>query len=53
MQNNAQPDEPLILVAEDDPEIRELFRELFHDEGYRTLMATDGEGPRASVTECS
>jgi CheY-like chemotaxis protein len=33
---------PLVLVAEDDQDIRNLFRDLLDDGGYRTLVATDG-----------
>lgn len=42
MPHNAQHDRPLILVAEDDRDIREMFHDLLADEGYRTIMATDG-----------
>src|SRR5215212_10332226 len=42
MQSTAQPDGPLILVAEDDRDLRELFRDLLDDDGYRTVMAIDG-----------
>jgi CheY-like chemotaxis protein len=42
MQGDAQPDGPLILVAEDDQALREIFHELLDDEGYRTIMATNG-----------
>ena len=42
MQNAAQADGPLVLVAEDDKDVREVFHDLLDDEGYRTLMATDG-----------
>ena len=42
MQNTAQPDGPLVLVVEDDQALRELFHDLLDEEGYRTIMATDG-----------
>src|SRR5215216_1313440 len=42
MQSTAQPDGPLVLVVEDDPDLRELFHDLLDDEGYRAIMATDG-----------
>jgi DNA-binding response OmpR family regulator len=33
---------PLVLVAEDDRDLRELFRDLLDDDGYRTVVAIDG-----------
>jgi CheY-like chemotaxis protein len=33
---------PMLLVVDDDPEIRMLLRELFAREGYRVGVATDG-----------
>ena len=42
MQDHAQPDGPLVLVIEDDKDVREMFRDLLGDEGYRTILATDG-----------
>jgi CheY-like chemotaxis protein len=40
MTNDPAP--PLILVADDDPEIRELLGMLLRDEGYRVVAAADG-----------
>jgi two-component system response regulator MprA len=40
MKNDLAP--PLILVADDDPEIRELLAILLSDEGYRVVVAADG-----------
>jgi DNA-binding response OmpR family regulator len=42
MADDAPPDGPLILVAEDDAEIRALFEMFLHDEGYRVVVAVDG-----------
>ena len=33
---------PLVLVAEDDQGLRDLFEDLLSEDGYRTLMAADG-----------
>ncbi len=32
-----------ILVTDDDPAVRETFRDIFEPEGYRTLLAKSGE----------
>src|SRR5215208_5993571 len=42
MQYEAQATGPLILIAEDDPEIRDVLRWLLADAGYRLLLAVDG-----------
>lgn len=34
---------PLILVADDDPQVQNLIREVLEGEGFRTLAAEDGE----------
>jgi len=34
---------PLVLVAEVDPDLRDLFQDLLSDDDYRTIMVTDGE----------
>lgn len=33
---------PLVLVVEDDADVRDTLRELFEDEGYRVATAEDG-----------
>ncbi len=33
---------PLVLIVEDDVDVREMMKELFEDEGYRVAVATDG-----------
>src|SRR5215208_3422132 len=42
MHNKPQPDGPVILVAEDDRDLSELFDTLLTDEGYRVMTAADG-----------
>jgi DNA-binding response OmpR family regulator len=34
---------PCVLVIDDDPNIRELYTALLHDEGYRVETAVDGQ----------
>jgi len=34
---------PLILVADDDPQVQTLVREVLEGEGFQTVMADDGE----------
>jgi two-component system OmpR family response regulator len=34
--------QPLILVVDDDPDIRDVLKVLLDDEGYRTVTASDG-----------
>lgn len=34
---------PLLLIVDDDPEVRMLLRELFVQKGYRVNVAEDGE----------
>ncbi len=34
--------QPLVLIVEDDVDVREMMRELFEDEGYRVAVAIDG-----------
>lgn len=42
MQSEPQPDGALVMVAEDDPHLRDLVESLLTDEGYRVLTAADG-----------
>jgi DNA-binding NtrC family response regulator len=37
-----------ILIVDDEPDIRELIRDILEDEGYRVTMARDGEAARAA-----
>jgi len=39
-----------ILVVDDEPDIRELVREILEDEGYRVSVAENGETARASYS---
>jgi DNA-binding NtrC family response regulator len=39
-----------ILVVDDEPDIRELVREILEDEGYGVTVAEDGESARAAFT---
>ncbi|GAC1465315.1 MAG: response regulator [Isosphaeraceae bacterium] len=36
-------DRPSILITDDDPTVRETFREIFEPEGFITLLAESGE----------
>ena len=36
-------DRPSILITDDDPAVRETFREIFARQGFRTLLAESGE----------
>ena len=36
-------DRPSILITDDDPIVRETFREIFEPSGFRTLLAESGE----------
>jgi DNA-binding response OmpR family regulator len=38
----AQPDNPVILVVEDDPPVRELIDDVLREEGYDVVVAHDG-----------
>jgi len=42
-----------ILVVDDEPDIRELVREILEDEGYRVSLAENGESARAAYTRGS
>jgi len=42
MEAAAPASDPTILVAEDDPDIREILEMLLADAGYRVLTAVDG-----------
>jgi CheY-like chemotaxis protein len=45
-----RPDRPLILVVEDDSDIRESVVEVLEDEGYRVLSAADGRQALSVLT---
>lgn len=40
-------EKPLILVVDDEPDIRELVQDILSDEGYQVITAADGEQARA------
>ncbi len=40
-------EKPLILVVDDEPDIRELVQDILNDEGYQVITAADGEQARA------
>lgn len=46
-------DKPLILVVDDEPDIRELIRDILQDENYRVSVAEDGEHARAAFHEAT
>ncbi len=39
---NVPDSQPLVLIVEDDDDVRDMMRELFEDEGYRVATAGDG-----------
>lgn len=43
-------DKPLILVVDDEPDIRELVKDILEDEGYRVVIAGNGIDARASFS---
>ena len=44
-------DHPLILVVDDDEDLREVIRQFLTDEGYSVLTGADGEAALALVTQ--
>ncbi len=42
---------PFILVVDDEPDIRELVRDILEDEGYAVATAENGEAARAALRE--
>ncbi len=42
---------PYILVVDDEPDIRELVRDILEDEGYAVATAENGEAARAALRE--
>jgi len=42
---------PFILVVDDEPDIRELVKDILMDEGYKVGTAENGESARASLRE--
>ncbi len=42
---------PYILVVDDEPDIRELVRDILEDEGYTVATAENGEAARAALRE--
>jgi len=43
-------DKPLILVVDDEPDIRELIQDILVDEGYKVFVAGDGEEARTAFS---
>lgn len=43
-------DKPLILVVDDEPDIRELIQDILLDEGYKVAIAENGEEARSAFT---
>jgi len=42
-------DKPLILVVDDEPDIRELIKDILEDEGYQVKLAANGEEARVAL----
>lgn len=40
-----------VLVVDDEPDIRELIKDILEDEGYQVAIASDGESARSAVSE--
>ncbi|MDX2379346.1 MAG: response regulator transcription factor [Acidimicrobiia bacterium] len=51
MTNPENSDAPLVLIAEDDAEIRHALERILRFEGYRTVSAADGAAALSSVVE--
>ena len=51
MTNRENSDAPLVLIAEDDAEIRHALERILRFEGYRTVSAADGAAALSSVVE--
>lgn len=49
MTNTTDADGPLVLIAEDDPEIRVALERILSYEGYRTITANDGAAALEAV----
>ena len=43
-------EKPLILVVDDEPDIRELIKDILEDEAYRVITASNGEEARLVFT---
>ncbi len=44
-------EKPLILVVDDEPDIRELIKDILEDEAYRVVTASNGEEARQTFTQ--
>jgi DNA-binding NtrC family response regulator len=44
-------EKPLILVVDDEPDIRELIKDILEDEAYRVVTASNGEEARLVFTQ--
>ena len=44
-------EKPLILVVDDEPDIRELIKDILEDEAYRVITASNGEEARLIFTQ--
>lgn len=44
-------EKPLILVVDDEPDIRELIKDILEDEAYRVVTASNGEEARLTFTQ--
>lgn len=44
-------DKPLILVVDDEPDIRELIKDILEDENYQVTVAANGEQARAEFDQ--
>lgn len=47
----SQNEKPYILVVDDEPDIRELIKDILEDEGYRVATASDGQSARVFLNE--
>ena len=44
-------DKPLILVVDDEPDIRELIKDILEDENYHVRIAADGQEAQQVFSE--
>jgi DNA-binding NtrC family response regulator len=47
----SQTEKPYILIVDDEPDIRELVKDILEDEGYRATTASDGQSAREFLKE--
>jgi CheY-like chemotaxis protein len=49
--SNADGEKPIVLVVEDDPDIRETIAQILDEEGYAVLVAENGQAALSRLAE--